>query len=184
MRPSDDEIEKAKSVLAAAREQRDAEEQAKALTYVGRFFRFSNSYSLERGGRWWIYGAITGAAHGMPQGWTFQRTVEDIIKIEAQDSIPVDYGRWEEITAEEFWAAAKTLLETIEPLLRFGGREVLEFERQYAQLTRESVLDLVNALQEWLANTKAAVPPDTEKVAARGLGELSSNSSERKVSSD
>lgn len=124
MKPTGEEIQQARNVLALAREAKEVAEQAKALTYVGRFFKYSNSYSLEEGGRWWLYGAVTGANYGTPTGWTFQRTVSDIVEIKVQELINVAFGGWVEIPAEEFWAAAKALLEVIEPLLTYGGPQV------------------------------------------------------------
>lgn len=51
--------------------------------------------------------------------------------------------------------------------------------RSYSQLTREQVLNLVNALEGWLSNTRALVPPDTEKAAAQGSGAPTSSANEK-----
>lgn len=111
-------LETAQRVVAEHREaeqKRDAETKRK---YIGRYFKYHNSYGGDHA-RWWLYGAATEVTdYGQIQGLTFQHTSMDRIEIEPKGSISMGSGGWQEISAEEFWTAATGLLGTIAPLLR------------------------------------------------------------------
>ncbi|MDB4892195.1 MAG: hypothetical protein JWL61_4050 [Gemmatimonadetes bacterium] len=107
------DLETARAVIAADREQKEQARRVELSAYAGRFFKYRNCYSCpeKESDYWWLYRAITGLADegAYLNGWAFQRSVSGIVTIE-----PSQFGyepdeSYVEITADEFWAAANKL---------------------------------------------------------------------------
>lgn len=106
-------LKQAQEVISAHREAEYAAKAEKARTYIGRFFKYRNSYGS--GDKWWLYGMVTAATdYGAPTGVTFQRPSDNRLEVRLEDQIAVDHGGWIEIDSAEFWKhAAETRNELI-----------------------------------------------------------------------
>lgn len=104
-------LKQAQAVIAAHRR---AEEQARTAEHrklIGRFFKYRNCYSCPQteADRWWLYATVTGVSeeYGWAEGWQFQRTSQNEIKIELEQRMnTIPDGAWVEISADEFWREA------------------------------------------------------------------------------
>lgn len=111
------DLETARRIIS---EHRDAEARAKEeenKKYVGRFFKYRNCYS---GGdpSWWLYGTVVWVEEfGRMHGITFQERPNGI-EVNADDSgLSTIVSANTEITAEEFWVAAREIAGKVSRLL-------------------------------------------------------------------
>ena len=115
-------LETARRVIEADRQQQQNVKNAELRAYVGRFFKYRNSYG--GGEDWWMYGAPRKVSdYGHVTGLTFQRTAHNIIEIESNGAVGVGGsfgGSWIEITPREFWAAAKKLTMLVDKTMHRG----------------------------------------------------------------
>jgi hypothetical protein len=111
-------LEEAQAVIAAHRDEELRQKIARSQQYVGRFYRYRNSSSLDRE-RWWLYVAVTGVDEGgTPSGWQFQVIPNpDVIQIATETPVYVWGGGYEEITPLAFWNAARKLASSVEAIL-------------------------------------------------------------------
>lgn len=110
------DLETAKAVIAEHRKQQDEERRESLRAYVGKFYKYRNSYSLPKtdADYWWLYRAVTGLGDGaFLNGWSFQGTSSGIVTIEPQEYGYEPDSGYTEITADEFWQAAADLNEII-----------------------------------------------------------------------
>jgi hypothetical protein len=113
-------LEEAQAVIAAHRDRENEARVAEARQYLGRYFRFLNSYG---GGpdrpRWWLYAMPTDIdEYGTVTGLKFQHTENDTIEIQS-DAYIGNLNDFVEISAAEFWDAASDLQAiTVERLTR------------------------------------------------------------------
>ena len=121
-------VEQARAVLAEHEAKKRGEQRAaNEKKYVGKFFKYHNSYGADRP-RWWLYAAATGVDDwGHVTGWEFQHDSDDRIRIEpGVSSLMLSDSGWIEITADEFWiAAGKVLIAAMSRLTRIpdeGGK--------------------------------------------------------------
>lgn len=105
-------IEAARAVLAAHEQAQRDTKNAELRKFVGRFFKYRNSYSSDDG--WWLYGRVDEVNEwGRVTGLHFQRTSHDTIEIELHGMFPSFDSSWTEIRAGAFWREAKKLLRTV-----------------------------------------------------------------------
>lgn len=108
-------VEEARAVIAEHQkeEQSKKAEEVRRL-YVGRFFRYRNSYGELRE-KWWLYAHVTGVDQfGHPIGVEFQDDGQGKLELRHDTSlITVPSPGWSEITAEEFERAAVAFGETV-----------------------------------------------------------------------
>ena len=111
-------IEEAQAVIAAFREEELRQKIAESQQYVGRYYRYRNSSSLDRE-RWWMYFAVTSVDEsGSPVGWSFQIMPSPAtVQIATERPIYVWGGGYEQITPLAFWREAKKLAGVVEQIL-------------------------------------------------------------------
>lgn len=104
-------LEQAKEVLAAHHEAARVARIAENQQYVGKFYRYRNSYGVGGDSKsWWLYAAIIGVDEGGTLlGWTFQQTSEGNISIEPTGTV-YPWSGYEEIPASVFQRAALKVL--------------------------------------------------------------------------
>ncbi len=102
-------IDKARSEL---REIEDVESAKKNKAFVGKFFKYRNSYSCpEPNEYWWLYLAVTGMSEdGNLETWNFQKDHLGQIEIEQNILKPDVSDNYVEIRPTEFWKAYDGLL--------------------------------------------------------------------------
>jgi hypothetical protein len=104
------DLETARAVLSAHQQVELEEHVTQQRRFIGRYFKYHNSYSIPDE-RWWLYAMITSVnQHGYLMGWSFQHTSSDEIRIarNAYLDIRLDSG-WTEVEPEEFWTASRAL---------------------------------------------------------------------------
>lgn len=105
-------VEQAREVLDRHRAAEDAKRaEDRRLEYQGNFYRYRNAGGGQDE-RWWVYGAVTSVSEGgRLEGWTFERYPNGKIEIDpdgwAINAVVMNGG--EQITADEFWAAAEAV---------------------------------------------------------------------------
>jgi hypothetical protein len=88
----------------------DAEWLSENQQYVGKFFKFHNSYGDEE--KWWLYFTVTHILGNSLYGWSFERDSRNNIRIDLEH-----YGLVNEsiqITPDEFYGEWKKLLKQLE----------------------------------------------------------------------
>lgn len=109
LRPTPEEVLAANQVLAAARAAEEADKVAENRQYVGRFFRYHNSYGPDA--KWWMYFAVTGIqSYGGCTGWSIQRTTEHEVQVALKARAYITNGGYSEITPAHFWREAGKLI--------------------------------------------------------------------------
>lgn len=105
-------------VINAQREAQAAKQAEVARKLIGRFFKYRNRSAPGIG--WWLYAMPTELTdYGAPTGLTFERRSYDgAIDVRLKgDLITLRYGLedsgWEEITATEFWNAAREIRDEV-----------------------------------------------------------------------
>jgi hypothetical protein len=108
-------LQEAEAVIRAHREAQDAAKAAANRQYVGRYFKYLNSYSLPQPDeRWWLYCAIESVDDvGTLRGWTFEHAIDDKITIERGVRANHVVQSGQEIGADEFWIAAAKIAQTV-----------------------------------------------------------------------
>ena len=109
MKYTEAELEHARDILNAEREEEHKKDKAKAETYIGHYFKTRNSYGAGRDD-WWLYVKPTSAnEYGHLQGLSFQTKVGvygNELEIEPNHFMLMSMiGDYEEITREEFTEA-------------------------------------------------------------------------------
>lgn len=116
-----------KAAYAVVEAHRDAEREAAAAEkrlFIGRYFKYRNTYGGSDTG-WWLYGSPTALDDGGTLvGLSFQTTCYGEIEInQNRGSLITLPGSWQEIEAAEFWAAAAMLQCKVLDLLRGAASE-------------------------------------------------------------
>lgn len=124
-------LEQAQAVVNAHREAERAAKVKAAREYVGRCFKYRNSYGA--GDKWWLYAIATRVDPlGMLVGSSFQHTSLDTIEIDRKERIFIE-GGWTEITPREFWEAAAAIRKEVRRRL---SREPRTKKRRRPRLPR------------------------------------------------
>lgn len=108
-------VKEATAVLQAERDREYREKCDAVLKYVGRFFKYRNCYScpVDESEYWWLYAQATVADDwGNLTGWGFQTDKDGKVEIDRQVTLYIGNG-WNEITAAEFWAAARSCAQSV-----------------------------------------------------------------------
>ena len=95
----------------------DARRTAEAATFIGRYFKYGNSYGS--GDRWWLYLKVTSAGDSWPSGITFQAMSDGAWEVREDRHVSGlgEGGNWIEITADEY---EKAWQEFIQDVVRLG----------------------------------------------------------------
>lgn len=116
--PTKDQVEAAHAVLMAAREAEDVRRAEADRKYVGKCFRYRNSYSAGNG--WWLYCIVTHMdEHRTLRGWKFQKDNDGRVSIETGHpfmGLSPNSG-YAEIPAADFWREAATLCSELTKLM-------------------------------------------------------------------
>lgn len=108
------EVADARRVLAEYQDQQARRKAEANKKYIGRFFKYRNTYGAE-GGSWWLYGTVTGVEEfGRLYGITFQETSDKRIEITYDDpTLSTIVGDGNEISADEFRSAVLDISGTV-----------------------------------------------------------------------
>ena len=98
----------------------EAQKQEQNSKYVGRCFKFNNSYGS--GERWYLYARIIDAGDYWPTGVTFQHTSSDTIEIRTDKGM-TSLESWEEISLAEYQAAWKQIMADVAKVANLSQRE-------------------------------------------------------------
>jgi hypothetical protein len=91
----------------------NAEKLKKNLQYIGKYYKYLNSYgSSSETEKWWIYAKVRGLSeNGDPEFFTFQTDTNCKIDIEVEGWFSID--TWHEIQREEFIGEWNKLIENL-----------------------------------------------------------------------
>lgn len=105
-------VEKARVLFDEHRKAEQEAEQQDLLCFIGKYFKYRNA----GGGSdtpWWLYAQLTSVSeYARCEGWSFQRVPapREAIEIEEHQWIqPKSGSGWVEISATEFWTAARAI---------------------------------------------------------------------------
>jgi hypothetical protein len=116
-------LQEAQAVIDAHREKERRADREKKRLYIGRYFRYRNSYGASEE-TWWLYGMVTGVSDsGYLTGLSFQQTSRRNIELQDDDRLMTIPTGWEEIEAAEFWAAADVVRASVLKLLQGQGSD-------------------------------------------------------------
>lgn len=105
MKPTQEQIDAAHAVLAAVSDQKHAERVEELRQFVGKFFKYRNSYGS--GEKWWLYVAVTALdeEHASLTSWQFQQMPDGNFDLRTEKpTYPWPTNGYVEITARKFWS--------------------------------------------------------------------------------
>jgi hypothetical protein len=111
---SEMDLETAERVIAEHRDRRRAQEAEANKVYIGRFFKYRNTYGGSEPESWWLYASVTSVDDwGGLFGVSFQHMADDRVEVHLKDRVSHIVSANIEISADEFWSAARGILGSV-----------------------------------------------------------------------